>query len=222
MFECLYGYPPFVSKSRHETRQKILSWHLYLKFPSERRISREAVDLMRQLLCEPEERLGSQASTSVFRPDSMVAQQRRSGFQTGGSSVDGVKKIQAHPWFRGIDWYNIHRYPPPYCPELSHPEDTRHFDEDIEPEPLVPENGAHPDATRDPLLRDKVHGPHILNMRKALAFAGFTHKSPRVISYVNLEKAFNPLPDTYGQDTVRGRPPSRLPPEPMRGRAMSM
>ena len=38
---------------------------------------------------------------------------------------------QAHPWFRGIDWENIHRYPAPYRPELKNPEDTRHFDEDI-------------------------------------------------------------------------------------------
>lgn len=38
---------------------------------------------------------------------------------------------QAHPWFRGIDWMNIHRYTPPYCPDLQDPEDTRHFDDDI-------------------------------------------------------------------------------------------
>ena len=38
---------------------------------------------------------------------------------------------QAHPWFRGIDWENIHRYPAPYRPELRNPEDTRHFDDDI-------------------------------------------------------------------------------------------
>lgn len=36
-----------------------------------------------------------------------------------------------HPWFRGIDWENIHKYPAPYHPDLNNPEDTRHFDEDI-------------------------------------------------------------------------------------------
>lgn len=36
-----------------------------------------------------------------------------------------------HPWFRGIDWENIHKYPAPYRPELNNPEDTRHFDDDI-------------------------------------------------------------------------------------------
>jgi len=42
-----------------------------------------------------------------------------------------------HPWFRGIDWLNIHRYPAPFRPELRNPEDTRHFDPDIPPEVRV-------------------------------------------------------------------------------------
>ena len=39
--------------------------------------------------------------------------------------------VQAHPWFRGIDWDGMHLYPAPYRPELLNPEDTRHFDDDI-------------------------------------------------------------------------------------------
>ena len=141
-----------------------------------------------------------------------------------------------HPWFRGIDWENIHRYPAPYHPELNNPEDTRHFDDDIPAEvrspprysfactdlflplsqPLAPANGAPADATRDPLLRDKVHGEEILNVRKALAFAGFTHKSPRVVSYVRADKAFDPEPDTYGNSDV---PPPLVDVEGQRGRS---
>lgn len=45
--------------------------------------------------------------------------------------------MQAHPWFKGIDWDNIHRYPAPYRPELASPDDTRHFDSDIPPEVTV-------------------------------------------------------------------------------------
>ena len=63
---------------------------------------------------------------------------------------------------------------------------------------MAPANGAPADATRDPLLRSKTHGEEILNVRKALAFAGFTHKSPRVVGYVRADKAFDPEPDTYG------------------------
>lgn len=208
MFECLYGFPPFVSNSRHVTRQKILNWKQSLKFPARPRVSREAIDLMQQLLCEPEDRLGSQAPSSVNRPNSMIMTARRSGFvaQPGANgSVDGAYLIKAHPWFRGIDFDNIHKYTPPYRPDLRNPEDTRHFDDDIPAEPLAPANGAAADATRDPLLRDKVHGQEILEVRKALAFAGFTHKSPRVVSYVRAEKVFEPEPDSYGRDELAGR-----------------
>ncbi len=109
---------------------------------------------MQQLLCEPEDRLGSQSSASVSRPNSIVVQSRRSGFvpppgisagndgahliKVGPShsllSVSADLSMQAHPWFKGIDWQNIHKYPAPYRPELRGPEDTRHFDSDIPPE----------------------------------------------------------------------------------------
>ncbi|EGO25398.1 hypothetical protein SERLADRAFT_448374 [Serpula lacrymans var. lacrymans S7.9] len=227
MFECLYGYPPFVSNSRHVTRQKILNWKQSLKFPSRPRVSHEGVNLMQQLLCEPEDRLGTQASASVFRPDSLAVHGRRSVFMvpvaTASGSLDGAELIKSHPWFRGVDWQNIHRYPAPFRPDLHNPEDTRHFDSDIPPEPLAPANGAPADATKDPLLRDKVHGEEILNMRKALAFAGFTHKSPRAISYVRADKAFDPQPDTYGQEQPeRGRSKFRSIRQVGTGRAISM
>jgi len=226
MFECLYGYPPFVSNSRHVTRQKILNWKQSLKFPPKPRVSHEATNLMQQLLCEPEDRLGSQASSSVSRPNSMVVQARRSGFimpdMRSGGSVDGAEHIKAHPWFRGLDWINIHRYPAPFKPELRHPEDTRHFDDDIPSEPLAPANGAPADATKDPLLRDKVHGEEILNMRKALAFAGFTHKSPRAVTYVRADRAFDEGSQDETSEEPRGRSTIRGPRDIGSSRAMSL
>ncbi|KAF9244946.1 kinase-like domain-containing protein [Melanogaster broomeanus] len=219
MFECLYGYPPFVSSSRHVTRQKILNWRQSLKFPSRPHVSHAGISLMKELLCEPEDRLGSQASASVFRPDSLAVQARRSGFVVSPSRTsDG-----AHPWFRGIEWENIHRYPAPYRPELTNPEDTRHFDSDIPPEPLAPPNGAPADATKDPLLRDKVHGEEILNVRKAFAFVGFTHKSPRAISYVRADRAFDmPADGNSRGQRERGRSRFRSVPASGTGRAISL
>lgn len=70
-------------------------------------MSHAGVNLMEQLLCEPEDRLGSESSASISRPDSLVIQARRSGFVnpnvvggggSGGSgSVDGVELIKASP-----------------------------------------------------------------------------------------------------------------------------
>jgi protein-serine/threonine kinase len=89
--------------------------------------------------------------------------------------------------------------------------------------PLAPANGAPADATRDPLLRDKVHGQEILQVRKALAFAGFTHKSPRFVSYVRADKAFDPEPNSYGhEEHHRGRSTLRGPRDAGRSRAISM
>lgn len=78
------------------------------------------------------------------------------------------------------------------------------------------------------MLLDEVHGEQVLNVRKALAFAGFTHKSPRVVSYVRADKAFDPEPDSYGQELAvetsreRGRSAIREVHEVGRGRAISM
>ncbi|CUA77053.1 LATS, large tumor suppressor [Rhizoctonia solani] len=190
MFECLYGYPPFVSNSRHVTRQKILNWRTSLRFPPRPKISREGVDLMARLLCEPEDRIGAQGGLPT-------AMNRRSGFL--GGSLDGAADIKAHPWFKDIDFARIHEQEAPFKPELQRPDDTKHFDTDIAPEPLAPANGAPPDATKDPMLRHKVHGAHILETRKAFAFAGFTHKSPRKISYTTIDAILKPFEDNQAQ-----------------------
>lgn len=88
---------------------------------------------------------------------------------------------------------------------------------------MAPANGAPADATKDPLLRDKQHGAEIMDVRKALAFAGFTHRSPRVISYVRADKAFEP-DDAVEEDYLeeRGRSTIRGMRDGGRGRAMSM
>lgn len=77
-----------------------------------------------------------------------------------------------------------------------------------------------------------MHGHAILEVRKALAFAGFTHKSPRAISYVRADRAFDPEPNTYGQphqreldrerEHDRGRTTVRAVRDVGRGRAISM
>jgi hypothetical protein len=81
---------------RHVTRQKILNWRQALRFPSRPRVSHEGVNLMQQLLCEPEDRLGSQASTSTSRPDSLIVQARRS-YIAPNHSVDGADLIKVCP-----------------------------------------------------------------------------------------------------------------------------
>ncbi|RSH82165.1 hypothetical protein EHS25_006098 [Saitozyma podzolica] len=186
MYESLYGFPPFVSSSRHITRQKILNWKNTLKFPPHPRLSPECTDLMTRLLCEPEDRLGSNLGGTAGRAsvltvrDSGFTSIRGNGSNFGGLGSDGAERIKGHVWFQGIDWDNLHRMDPPYHPDLAFDDDTKHFDEDIPDEPLAPANGAARDATKDPLLGDKTHGAHLLEIRKSLAFKGWTFKAPQV------------------------------------------
>ena len=93
-------------------------------------------------------------------------------------------------------------------------------------QPLAPANGASPDATRDPLLQHKIHGAEIMDVRKALAFAGFTHKSPRAIEYMRAEGAFDHSTSStqhaYAKGTVPGQPLVRGTRDIGQGRPISM
>lgn len=101
-----YGYPTFVSKSRHQTRQKILNWRLNLTFPGTLPLSREAQQFIEGLICDREDRLGSRAWASKSRPNAHLTAQRSMGRSAGaarggGVKNDGANEIKAHPFFRG-------------------------------------------------------------------------------------------------------------------------
>lgn len=64
--------------------------------------------------------------------------------------------------------------------------------------PLPPPNGPLPETAVDPLLRHKQHGARLLELRKQLAFAGYTFKGPK-------RDVFDPrLGLLFEGDAVRG------------------
>lgn len=73
MFECLIGYPPFYSDDPLTTCRKIVNWRMFLRFPPEVPISPAARDLVQRLMCDVDDRLGTQ----------------------------GVEEIKSHPFFAG-------------------------------------------------------------------------------------------------------------------------
>lgn len=111
---------------------------------------------------------------------------------------------QAHPFFKGIDFANIHLQTPPYVPQLSSPEDTRYFEDDIEDRTLPPPEIAPgipaPDTTRDLLLRTD-QGAALLEVRKGLAFQ---------VGLFSLAKSLNLLTSPYppGLDLQEATPSS--------------
>ena len=100
MYEMLYGYPPFISESNNEVFNKIINWSTSLKFPIKVEVSKQAVDLMKQLLTDVEKRIG----------------------------YNGAKEIKKHAFFKGIDWGNIKMLQPPFIPEVMNNQDTKYFD----------------------------------------------------------------------------------------------
>eukprot|EP00268_Persea_americana_P065722 TRINITY_DN882_c0_g1_i2.p1 TRINITY_DN882_c0_g1~~TRINITY_DN882_c0_g1_i2.p1 ORF type:complete len:595 (+),score=119.53 TRINITY_DN882_c0_g1_i2:206-1990(+) len=100
MYEMLVGYPPFYSEEPMSTCRKIVNWRTHLKFPEEAKLSAEAKDLIRKLLCNVEQRLGTK----------------------------GAHEIKAHPWFKGIQWDKLYQMEAAFIPEVNNDLDTQNFE----------------------------------------------------------------------------------------------
>ncbi|XP_075054950.1 serine/threonine-protein kinase LATS2 [Mixophyes fleayi] len=101
LFEMLVGQPPFLASNPTETQLKVINWENTLHIPSQIKLSPEATDLITNLCCAAENRLGG----------------------------IGADEIKDHPFFNSIDFStDIRRQPAPYVPKISHPMDTSNFD----------------------------------------------------------------------------------------------
>ncbi|XP_039100769.1 serine/threonine-protein kinase MRCK gamma isoform X2 [Hyaena hyaena] len=102
-YELLFGETPFYAESLVETYGKIMNHEDHLQFPSDAPdVPASAQDLIRQLLCRQEERLGR----------------------------GGLDDFRNHPFFEGVDWERLSTSTAPYIPELRGPVDTSNFDVD--------------------------------------------------------------------------------------------
>lgn len=143
LYEMIVGYCPFIDLERlkentydprtdpsDHIQMRILNWRDHLDFPNEHpnsppmaqdskscyhEIRKVTKDLIRGLLCDPKDRL----------------------------CQNGIKDLQEHPFFKGLDWKNIRSTQAPYLPELNDEFDTRHF-EDV---PQLPEMENHVESS---------------------------------------------------------------------------
>ncbi|XP_058016012.1 serine/threonine-protein kinase MRCK gamma [Ahaetulla prasina] len=103
MYELLFGETPFYAESLVETYGKIMNHEDHLQFPTDiTDVSESAKDLIRELLCRQEVRLGQK----------------------------GIEDFTRHPFFEGIAWEDLRKSPPPLVPEVASPADTSNFDVD--------------------------------------------------------------------------------------------
>uniref|UniRef100_A0A8C9KZT6 non-specific serine/threonine protein kinase n=1 Tax=Panthera tigris altaica TaxID=74533 RepID=A0A8C9KZT6_PANTA len=98
-YELLFGETPFYAESLVETYGKIMNHEFPADAPD---VPASAQDLIRQLLCRQEERLGR----------------------------GGLDDFRNHPFFEGVDWERLATSTAPYIPELRGPVDTSNFDVD--------------------------------------------------------------------------------------------
>ncbi|CAN0885997.1 Serine/threonine-protein kinase tricornered [Linum grandiflorum] len=100
MYEMLVGYPPFYSDDPMSTCRKIVNWKTHLKFPEEAKLSPEAKDLISKLLCNVNQRLGT----------------------------NGASEIKEHPFFKDIEWEHIYDIEAAFIPEVNDELDTQNFE----------------------------------------------------------------------------------------------
>ncbi|PWY83688.1 serine/threonine-protein kinase cbk1 [Aspergillus sclerotioniger CBS 115572] len=141
LYECLYGFTPFASDDRQKTKLKIHHHSTTLQFPtnrsSDKDISAEAIDLINYLLQEKEHRL----SSSKYRVNDSITFRLASrhpfynmdprnrnyrGFYVYPNDATDIKN---HPFFRCVNWSEIHQSMPPFIPKVKSWEDTRYFDD---------------------------------------------------------------------------------------------
>ncbi|KAI7945035.1 hypothetical protein MJO28_010730 [Puccinia striiformis f. sp. tritici] len=180
LFEMIFGYPPFSSRSRQITRTKIMQWKSYLRFPTSPRISQQGTHFMQSLLCDRKDRLGTSARPALAQRNPQRNSTPKWLNLEPSIQREGADQLKAHPWFEGINFQTIHLEKPPFIPKLKSETDTRYFEDDIDANPLpLPGGPGVKPQTRDLLLGHSEHGADILETRKKHAFVGYTFKSPR-------------------------------------------
>lgn len=122
LFEMVVGYPPFFADDPSITCQKILHWKKTFAIPREANLSREVTDLIRKLVTDASNRLGSK----------------------------GAEEIKRHPFFADVDWENLRKSTPPWVPKLSSEYDTTNFDKFEEIEPFYPQEQPKKRKRKDP------------------------------------------------------------------------
>ena len=109
-YEMLVGYAPFCSKDTSEVCYKVLNWKKYFEIPNKILLSKEAKDLIKKLINNPNKRLGK----------------------------NGADEIKKHAFFKDLDWENIRNEKPPFIPEINSEFDTKYFETFEENEPFYP------------------------------------------------------------------------------------
>ncbi|KAI4183007.1 MAG: hypothetical protein LQ348_004757, partial [Seirophora lacunosa] len=145
LYECLYGYTPFVCENRTATKAKILANATTLRFPPDteperkEKVSELARDLINCLLQEKQHRLCSPVYRQNDYQITRLAAGRTLASRANKESQDykghfvyanDATEIKTHPFFYGLSWERLHLSRPPFVPDVKGGDDTKYFDEE--------------------------------------------------------------------------------------------
>lgn len=111
---------------------QIVNWRTHLKFPEEAKLSAEAKDLICKLLCNVEQRLGTKGAyeikVSMHHNSLSLSAHQFHDFIYFKEKVDTCLLIQAHPWFKGLQWDRLYQMEAAFLPEVNNELDTQNFE----------------------------------------------------------------------------------------------
>ena len=164
------GYPPFCSKDKATTKLKIINWRKTLQLPKTPEVSSKAKNFILSLCCDQKNRLGSHKSNPA--------------------DTDATE-IKKHPWFHDIDFDTLQDQVPPFRPFLKNDTDTSYFEEVNEEE--VKKNWDLHLKKKKPSKKGKSESSEeeMIDMKKRLAFVGFTFKNPYKLNCESLVESNN-------------------------------
>lgn len=106
LFRMVFGHGPFIQLETEVWNNlggfiilRIIQWRETLQIPTSNQLSDHVADLVKRLICDPQDRLGQ----------------------------NGISDIQRHAFFEGLDWANIRTTRPPFELNLENELDTRYF-----------------------------------------------------------------------------------------------
>jgi protein-serine/threonine kinase len=149
LFECIFGYPPFCSKTQNQSQLKIISWKKLFFIPNEPECSEECKDFLTKLICDSNKRLGS----GIVRRHNL--DNSTSGIVKRILAKHGdAEDIKAHAWFQGLNWDTLHDIPAPFIPDIESVTDVSNFENVDEEEVKRMINGSRSDVKAEALSQN--------------------------------------------------------------------
>lgn len=144
LFECLFGFTPFVREDRQRTKEAISDFKRHFPYDvydhGPQRVSEEAVNLISSLLTERQKRLCSHKYwDNDYRGDDEGRIMALGDYERGWYDYQGrfvysndAELLKVHPFFKGITWQSLHHKTPPFKPACSKEDSCQYFDTEEE------------------------------------------------------------------------------------------